>query len=111
MSAIKILSVNERERNYRDNFSGKKSRVYFSIVGEGAYEQLISRRSRPHRAYRKEVMPKVLKELGYKEDSKYSWSQKCGCSCGCSPGFIMGNHYGKNIYVTISVGVSVIEKA
>jgi hypothetical protein len=59
----------------------------------------MNRRSRPYREYGK-LLPEVFKQLNM-EYSESRWSQKVGCDCGCSPGFILNNHFGYEVYVTI----------
>lgn len=67
----------------------KKSRIYCWPEGESVIENLINRRSRPLKEFRK-VAIDGLKTIGANPDSlTLKWSQKAGCPCGCSPGFIV----------------------
>ncbi len=70
--------------------------LYIHFEGESIIDQLFNRRHRPYQMYKKEVIPIILKymEQHYPEvyekikDTKWQWSQKCGCTlCPCSPGF------------------------
>lgn len=78
-------------------------RLFIEERNETVLENLILRYSRPSKAYRKEVLPKVFKKLGI--DVSASWSQKAGCSCGCSPGFILDIHPGSCGYEVIWVTI------
>lgn len=98
---LKVTKFEKRDRHWRDR--EEKVRVYIFPEGEGVFDNLVNRHDRPHKLYRAEVMPKVLKRLGLKPTAKYRWSQKCGCSCGCSPGFIIsGDHRRLDVYVTVT---------
>lgn len=103
-----FLAVTKVEKRWRRNCRfGARARVYISATkAEDVVEQMINRRRRPYTEYRKQVMPKVLKELGYPADTKYRWSQRCGCDCGCSPGFILKEGWDEDIYVTVEERVN-----
>lgn len=69
-----------------------ETRVYIWPGDESILDQMVTRHCRPHTIWRKEIMPKVLKELGLPLDTEIKWSQYAGCSCPCSPGFIIKGH-------------------
>lgn len=81
-----------------------KARVYFDFKGETVVDNLMNRRQRPHTVLRKEVMPKVLEQMGLDPKTKIRWSQYAGCSCPCSPGFIVedGAACGKTVWVEVN---------
>jgi hypothetical protein len=54
---------------------------------ETVFEQLVNRRNRPHKEYRKH-MDKILEACGLPEGTRLRWSQKEICACGCSPAFL-----------------------
>lgn len=64
--------------------------LYIFPTGESIVENLMNRRERPWKEWKK-MVPEILKKAGFTENEikavKPSWSQKCGCACGCSPGF------------------------
>ena len=62
-------------------------RLFVEVRGEKLRENLDERFDRPYKAYRAEVLPKVLKDELWLV--KASWSQTAGCACGCSPGFLL----------------------
>jgi hypothetical protein len=76
-------------RSWREQ---QHTRVYFSPVGESVWENLILRHDRPYQLYR-DLMPEVLAKLGMPDEQrqnvKFRWSTKAGCSCGCSPGIVL----------------------
>ncbi len=76
-----------------------KTRVYVFAGGEGVFENLANRFSRPVELYRA-AMRQALDEKGL--TAKARWSQKAGCSCGCSPAFITDQRLGYDIFVTIN---------
>lgn len=73
----------------QDGARYKKTRVYVWPSNETIVDNLLSRHDRPHRQWRKDVLPEVFSELGLAEGTKARWSQYAGCSCGCSPAFIL----------------------
>lgn len=77
------------------------TKVYIFVVGESLLCNLMNRHSRPEQLYRAEVMPKVLAEMGLPPETQYRWSQRAGCKCGCSPGFVIGNSFGRAVYVDV----------
>lgn len=87
-----------RKIKVRDGKEDRKSRIYF-FVKETILENLINRRCRPNKEYRK-LVPAVLKKANIPSTTKVKWSQKAGCSCGCSPGFIL-DYLGKEIFVDL----------
>jgi hypothetical protein len=99
-----------KEVKVRRAKGGQKTKVYIFESGENILDNLANRHSRPHVAYRKEVLPLVKEWLKTNQPEvedlevtrSISWSQKCGCKCGCSPGFILDYYGCHDIYVTIS---------
>ena len=82
---MKIVSTKKLERYGQKPLS--RVRLFVMVQNEKLRENLAKRFDRPYKAYRAEVLPKVLKnELWL---AKASWSQTAGCSCGCSPGFFL----------------------
>lgn len=90
----------------------RNTKLFIFVKGEGVFEQLYNRHSRPHKFYKEHILPAAFKqlaerhpELNISTDLKdWGWRQKCGCSCPCSPGFIALNHFGMyNIYVDIEL--------
>lgn len=96
------ISVEVRKRSWRER--AKKGRVYIFVEGESIMENMVNRTSRPQLAYRRQIMPTVLEELGLEPDTRFRWSQYCGCSCPCSPGFIFEGRamYEKDVFVTVT---------
>ena len=106
------IKVKRRKRSH--NYSNvreynKKTRIYIWLEDESIMDNFINRHSRPYTMYRKQILPKVFKELGWPLDTKVKWSQYAGCTCPCSPGFIINQlrqdpEYGSfyDICVTIS---------
>lgn len=104
MKKLTIKNIQVRKRVHRNcslNEYSAKARVYISHDGESILEGFGSRAARPYTIYRKHVMPFVLAHLGY--DGKFSWSKHAGCTmCPCSPGFILDDHRGYDVWVTIT---------
>lgn len=102
---LSILNVEVRneQSKYTQRRGRGKSRIYFFIKGENILENLFERHFRPHKEYRK-LLPAVLAKAGITTNEHIRWSQKAGCSCPCSPGFILGDVYGKTIYVDVTGG-------
>lgn len=99
ISQVKVLKIDAMSRQ-------KTGHCYFFLTGESILENLMNRRSRPHKEF-KALLPKVFKGTQFESlwnegHIKASWSQKCGCSCGCSPGFRLNGLYGYNIFVDVS---------
>ena len=74
--------------------------------GESIMENLVNRRSRPIKQFRKAVN-QALDSLGVdKNNLTISWRQKAGCPCGCSPGFIIDGWdsvlHRKDVHITIT---------
>lgn len=93
-----ITSLNVRKRRFSgphwSTSSWKsyhaKPRVYIWLEGESVFDNFINRWGRPHKAFRKFILPTLKRVLNVVDDDiKFNWSQKAGCSCGCSPGFII----------------------
>ena len=78
-----------------------KTRIYVWPDNESIIDNINKRRERPYTVYKKEIIPQVLAKYGWSLTTKIRWSQKAGCPCGCSPGFIVSDHYGEDIHVTI----------
>lgn len=76
-----------------------KVRIYIDLAGENILENLQKRRSRPVALYR-ELLGQVREAYNLGQ-GKIGWSQKAGCSCGCSPGFIVSDHFGYDIFVSV----------
>ena len=111
---------------------GDRSVIYFDVIGETIMENLENRRSRPYTLYRKLFLPSVMQTLGavqsldivedhvkfagdsdvskerfmeinFLVDQKLNWNQKAGCTmCPCSPGFLLEEHHGFDIWVSIA---------
>ena len=95
--------LNYKDRQYLRKQLGIKARVYISVDSESILEDFGNRAVRPWTLYKKEVMPTVMRKLGFPGwNKKFRWSQKAGCSCGCSPGFILTEVFGKDIWVTVT---------
>lgn len=78
-----------------------KTRVYI-FPSETILENLMNRRERPAKQWKKEILPVVLGRLGIDMSRvKIRWSQYAGCSCPCSPGFILDGHRGHDIFVDV----------
>jgi hypothetical protein len=80
----------------------KAAHAYFFLTGESILENLVNRRSRPTKEYKK-LLWEILKKEGYTEHevSRITWSQTCGCSCKCSPGFRIEGIYGKDFFIDV----------
>jgi hypothetical protein len=88
----------------------KKSRMFFSALGENIFENLTSRNSHPHREYRK-VVADILKKLGLDPSMKFHWDVFAGCAtCACSPGFVLEGDFNHNIFVSYTTVVKVEEE-
>lgn len=75
-----------------------KSRFYVHPQGETLIDNLINRRTRPIKEYRR-VVERVLDEKGVDRSMvSIKWSQKAGCGCGCSPGFIVDGWLGTELH-------------
>ena len=96
-----ISDLNVQDADTRGKNKSINSRIYIWPKGESLINNIENRRQRPYTVYRKEVIPAVLEKMGLPKDTKVRWSQFAGCSCPCSPGFIIDDHYRKDIFVTI----------
>jgi hypothetical protein len=76
---------NEDHGNRRDK--GTIAVWFESQEDETVFEQLVNRRNRPHKEYRKHIS-EILKACGLPENTRVRWSQKACCGCGCSPAFL-----------------------
>ena len=69
----------------------RKPIIYFWPSKETTQENLVNRRNRPYKEWKK-LIPQVLEQLNIENPGyKWTWSQYAGCSCPCSPGFIPSN--------------------
>lgn len=102
LTVVDVEARVEQSRYVKGRGRGK-TRVYFFIKDENMLDNLFDRHFRPHKEYRK-LLPEVLAKAGIVTNEPIRWSQKAGCSCPCSPGFILGDSYGKTVYVTITGG-------
>lgn len=88
-----MLTITSTEQRFRkptyDRSYSAKPRIYIFPEGSNVFNWLEERYKQPSKAYKKEVMPKLVEQLGITSDMKLKWSQYAGCSCGCSPGFIV----------------------
>lgn len=98
-------------RNIRE--FNQASRVYVWPEGESIMENLLNRRNRPYKEYRK-----LLADQAFMQNAR--WSQHAGCRmCPCSPGFILGttfhNSDGKpvdfHVYVCEEEDLAALQKA
>lgn len=77
-----------------------KSRVHVSVKGEGIWDDMENRTSRPHTLWAPLIKAELEKRWGI--EVKLRWSQKAGCSCPCSPAFfVTGGPTGLDIWATI----------
>lgn len=77
----------------------KKTRIYF-LCKKSEHDDITNRKTQPTKYYRNEIAS-ILTELGLPADTKVRFSQRAGCSmCPCSPGFIIENHWDREVYVT-----------
>lgn len=86
MKNIKILKITTGEYGER---LLSKVRLFIHPESENILDNMSNRHDRPHKAYRKFVLPVVLERLKLQFIPGATWSQKAGCSCGCSPGYIL----------------------
>jgi len=82
---MKIVSIKKMERYGQKPLS--RVRLFVHRDCSKLAVELLERFDKPYKAYKAEVLPKVLKDELWL--AKASWSQTAGCSCGCSPGFIL----------------------
>ena len=103
---IEIVKSEVRDNSYRE--PNQRGRIYFFIERESILNNLMDRRSRPYKEFRKKISD-ALQYAGVSKENadlvaqKAAWSQKAGCSCGCSPGFIDKTVilHGKSTFITI----------
>lgn len=99
----KIKNVVMRKATHeKRNRESLKTKVYFHIEDESVVENVMNRHNRDYTKYRK-LLPEVFKQLNITENIKANWSQYAGCKCPCSPGFVLQNHWGYDIFVTIGI--------
>lgn len=96
MMIKEIEVMTEREHPNRR----KKTRIYFHPEGESILENLANRRNRPYNEYRR-LLDDVFREVGIRP-KRVNWSRYAGCSCGCSPGFIVGDDWNREVFVTVT---------
>jgi len=97
---VKNIEIRERGNvSYKEWI--KQTRIYVWPQGESIMDNLQNRRQRPYTAYKKEVIPAVLKEMGLPADTKVRWSQYAGCSCPCSPGFVVDGDSRRDVHVDV----------
>lgn len=101
MIEIKEIRIDYAKRAKGIPNHGGKTKVYIFVKDESVMENFVNRHNRPVNFYRKEIIPQVLEKLGLPVETKVSWRQRCGCTCPCSPGFLIDNHYNKEVFVTI----------
>lgn len=87
---------------HKDSPSGN-TRVSVAIEGEGFWDNLANRTTRPHTLWAP-LVRRALIEAGWPKDVKIRWSQKAGCSCPCSPAFyVYGGTKGLDLWLTLAV--------
>ena len=99
---LQVKNIQIRERGnvpYKEWV--KQTRIYVWPQGESIMDNLMNRKQRPYTAYKKEVIPAVLKAMGLPADTKVRWSQYAGCSCPCSPGFVVDGHSRHDVHVDV----------
>lgn len=97
---LKVTKVTKRVRDWRDR--QEKVRVYIDVHGENVFDNIVNRTSRPYQLYKREVMPRVLEELGLPADTKFRWDKHCGCRmCPCSPGFVVEAPERVDVWATV----------
>ena len=106
------IEITERKRSIHEKWREYSSvpKIYIWTEGESLMNNLMNRKSRPFKFYRKMVLPEVFKQLGWPADTKVRWSQYAGCTCPCSPGFRVHSNVRPvgiegffDIHVTISI--------
>lgn len=88
-----------------------KNKLFIFVDNESIWENFVNRRCRPHTAYKKEILPKVIEKLKTKnkkvfkllKDVKWNWRQNCACNCGCSPGFVAEPVDGQYFDISVSI--------
>lgn len=66
-------------------------RMYVGVAGETILENLMLRRQRPYREYKRMILP-VFNKVAPWQITQMGWRQKAGCACGCSPAFVITNY-------------------
>ena len=90
MKKIKIFKIKIAEAGCEEKRQ-KHSRIY--IFEKSKTEWSVA-------DYRRQVLPRVLKQMGSAECS-VTWNRFAGCQCGCSPGFIVKDARARNAFVEI----------
>ena len=112
-----IKKVDVRSSQGRSGETRKsKPKIYIFPEGQSGdetlVEQLYSRRNRPYKLFKQDVLPQIMRVLESKhplvwnrlKDVKWGWRQDCGCSmCPCSPGFVGDQDAWFDIYVDVKV--------
>jgi len=102
------LKLNKRQWNragkrWSDKPTGN-SVVYLSFLNETVLDNLANRTSRPHVELKPFIVER-LQRLGINTEHM-RWNPKAGCGmCPCSPGFVLPNHKGYDIWVTVGSDV------
>jgi len=107
---IEEIQVRAYERRSGEKYKNFP-KIYIFPEGESILEGLYSRRQRPYKFFKQEILPLVIEDLSKNHKDvfdriggdKWGWRQDCGCSmCPCSPGFVGSSEYAPhNIYVTV----------
>lgn len=92
------------------------NKLYICPSNESVVDNFLNRHNRPYEIYKKDLLPMVMdkiktdypKEYETIKNTKWSWSQNCGCSaCPCSPGFISDKRTIDFIVYDIHVNVQI----
>ena len=99
---IKQISAKQEYYSQRKGEPFRDSnKAYIWISRESVLDNLVNRRSRPHKFYQENILPQILEEVnkkypeyGISTNAKdWGWRSKCGCSmCPCSPGFVQNTN-------------------
>lgn len=107
IESIEVTQLPYASRGERHNAVGTRggrTLINVDVKGESLAENLIYRKSRPTKIYRKvveQVREQITAEHGINLD-KFVWSQDAWCSCGCSPAFLGLTSRGYRIDITVS---------
>lgn len=105
---ISDITIVPRHFDRPRRYTSSRSIVYVHPVGETLIDNLMNRRNRPIKLWRK-YATEALAERGV-QYSKLSWRQNAGCSCGCSPGFIAEDVTFNGRWDPLEIWVEVEEK-
>lgn len=85
-----------------------KPRIYMDPKGENMLDNLMNRRTRPYKEYKRAALACLEENSVDTTKIKLRWSQYAGCSCPCSPGFIVEGWSEfldqKNTWMTVEEG-------